>query len=169
MGSMATDLARFLAEAANIPYAAERVAAEAPQHRVRSTQPFYLGKYEVTRAQWQAAMNGDPSKFKESPQHPVEQVSWDDAQLFLAKLNELSGSPPLRFVLPTEAQWEYACRAGTTTAYHFGDAAEQIGQYGWWRQNSGGKTHPVGQLGQNAWGLYDMAGNVREWCSDWIA
>ena len=139
---------------------------EMPQHRVRITRPFYLGKYLVTQEQWEAVMGSNPSEFK-GPKNPVEHVSWDDCQTFLAKLTADTGGQQGKFVLPTEAQWEYACRAGSTTKYCFGDDARQLGAYGWYVANSERKTHPVGQKKPNAWGLYDMHGNVGEWCADW--
>ena len=139
---------------------------EKPQHRVRITRPFYLGKYLVTQAQWQAVMGGNPSHFK-GPENPVEMVSWNDCQVFLDKLNAKSDGRGGKFQLPTEAQWEYACRAGTTTRHYFGDEETGLGEYAWYLANSGGKTHPVGEKKPNAWGLYDMHGNVLDWCGDW--
>jgi formylglycine-generating enzyme required for sulfatase activity/serine/threonine protein kinase len=147
-------------------WAKDRIPTEGPQHKVKISRPFYLGKYEVTQAQWEAVMGSNPSKFP-GPMNPVEQVSWDDVQQFLAKLNAAFEKKGLLFGLPTEAGWEYACRAGTTTAFCFGDNPAMLAQYGWFNGNSGGKTHPVGQGQPNAWGLYDMHGNVWEWCSDW--
>ncbi len=168
MGSPEAERQEMLeaAKARNLEWAIRMIPSEGPQHRVKISKPFYLGKYEVTQAQWQAVMSNNPSKFQD-PMHPVEQVSWDDIQPFLAKLNMRFEKKEMRFGLPTEAQWEYACRAGTTTTFSFGDNPALFAQYGWYRDNSGGKTHPVGQRKPNAWGLYDMHGNVFEWCSDW--
>jgi len=147
-------------------YPVEETRCEYPRHRVRITRPFYLGKYLVTQAQWQAVMGGNPSHFK-GPENPVEMVSWNDCQVFLDKLNAKSDGRGGKFQLPTEAQWEYACRAGTTTRHYFGDEETGLGEYAWYLANSGGKTHPVGEKKPNAWGLYDMHGNVLDWCGDW--
>ncbi len=140
---------------------------EKPQHRVRITKPFYLGKYPVTQEQWQALMGANPSHFQ-GPKNPVECVSWEDCQEFLKKVNAKTGTRGGNLVLPTEAQWEYACRAGITTKYCFGDDESMLGEYAWYEKNSAKKTHPVGQKKPNAWGLYDMYGNVWEWCQDWF-
>ena len=136
---------------------------EKPAHQVTLSQAFYLGKYPVTQAQWEAVMGTNPSVFK-GADRPVENVSWDDVQAFMRKLNEREGVDHYR--LPTEAQWEYACRAGSSTRYHFGDDAARLGKYAWYDANSGRRTHPVGQKQPNAWELYDMHSHVWEWVQD---
>jgi len=138
---------------------------EKPQHRVRITKPFYLGKYPVTQEQWEAVMGNNPSNLKGS-KSPVENVTWNDCQQFLDKLNRREGNSVGEFRLPTQAQWEYACRAGSTTRYCFGDEESRLGEYAWYDANSARKTHSVGEKKPNGWGLYDMHGNVLEWCQD---
>jgi formylglycine-generating enzyme required for sulfatase activity len=140
---------------------------EKPLHRVTISKPFYLGKYEVTQGQWLAVMGSNLSKFTDDPQLPVENVSWDDVQEFIRKLNTREGGRGYEYRLPSEAQWEYAARAGSPMAYSFGDNTSQFGDYAWYGANAGRKTHPVGQKLPNAWGLYDMHGNVWEWVQDW--
>lgn len=146
-----------------------------PQHRVRISKPFYLGKYEVTQEQWQSVMGNNPSRYRDlvghglsQPQNeakcPVGCVSWNDCQSFLGKLK--AKVPGTELCLPTEAQWEYACRAGSTGDYCYGDGDANLGDYAWYRENSDGWPHPVGQKKPNAWGLYDMHGNVWEWVAD---
>ena len=142
-------------------------AAEKPVHTVVLTKAFLLGRYEVTQAEYRAITGASPSKFV-GERRPVEQVSWDDAMAFCRKLTErerAAGRLPEghEYTLPTEAQWEYACRAGTT-----GDYAGSLDAMAWYSANSGSQTQPVGQKQPNAWGLYDMHGNVFEWCFDWI-
>ena len=141
------------------------------QHRVcvHNGGGFWVGKYEVTQAQWEKIMGSNPSDFK-GADRPVEQVSWNDAQAFLQKLNATAGAgsePALTFRLPTESEWEYAARAGTQTDYSFGDDPAQLGDYAWYLENSGHQTHPVGQKQPNDFGLHEMYGNVWEWCQDW--
>ena len=140
---------------------------EGPIHQVVISKSFYMGVYEVTQAQWEAVMGTYPSKFNGKPAHPVEQVSWEDCQKFVKKINGMGIGT---FRLPTEAEWEYACRAGTKTVYSFGDEVAKLKEYGNYEDTPkwGDKsTAPVGSFKPNAWGLYDMHGNVYEWCNDW--
>ena len=137
---------------------------ERPQHRV-TVAPFWMGTYPVTQAEWQKIMGKNPSYFK-GERRPVETVSWNACQAFLKNFRSLGDFGNLTPRLPSEAEWEYACRAGTQTAYSFGDDPAQLGDYAWYSENSGGETHPVGQLKPNAFGLCDMHGNVWEWCAD---
>ena len=132
-----------------------------PCHLVRITREFVLQTTPVTQGQWQAVMGSNPSRFKGDASRPVEKVSWEDAQAFIGKLNGVSIGG---FRLPTEAEWEYACRAGTPEHYI---KKEVLDEMCWFKDNSGGETHPVGLKQPNAWGLYDMLGNVEEWCQDW--
>ena len=132
-----------------------------PTRMVRISKPFHMSVYEVTQEQYEKIMNRNPSRFK-GPRRPVETVSWRDAQSFCRKLSNIDGR---RYRLATEAEWEHACRAGTTTAYYWGDDFGD--RYAWAITNSKAATHEVGTRLPNAWGLYDMAGNVAEWCEDW--
>jgi formylglycine-generating enzyme required for sulfatase activity len=136
---------------------------EAPIHKVIIEYSFYIGKYPVTQKQWEKVTENNPSNFKDEDR-PVESVSWNDVQEFVQKLNEKEGADKYR--LPSEAEWEYACRAGTQTRYSFGDDESKFNEYAWYGKNSGYETHPAGQKKPNSWGLYDMNGNVWEWVQD---
>ena len=145
------------------------------QHRVTLTKGFWMGETEVTQGLWQKVMGGNPSRFQSGDDYPVENVSWDDCQEFIEALNSRHPQPGFKWALPTEAQWEYACRAGSTTAYFWGDAlngdkANCNGNHPYGTTAKGPyrrSTAPVKSYAPNAWGLYDMHGNVWEWCADW--
>ena len=136
---------------------------EQPVHKVKISKPFYLGTYPVTQREWKAVMGDNPSIFK-GDDLPVDNVSWNHVQEFIKNLNQKEGADKYR--LPSEAEWEYACRAGTTTRYSFGDDERKLGEYAWYSSNSDKKTHPVGEKKPNPWGLYGMHGNIREWVQD---
>jgi formylglycine-generating enzyme required for sulfatase activity len=136
-----------------------RGASEGPQHPVRMTRGFWMFDTPCTQALWQAVMGNNSSVFP-FPTHPVEEVSWGDCQEFVGRLNGMMEG--LSLSLPSEAQWEYACRAGTQGARYLAD----LDAIAWYRKNSRGQTHPVGEKAPNAWGLYDMLGNLWEWCQD---
>lgn len=137
------------------------------QHEVTLTKPFYCGKSPVTQGQWQQVMGSNPSYFKEvGGKGPVENLEWIDCQRFLKKLCRIESVPECTYRLLTESQWEYMCRAGTDTCFHFGNDPSALGAYAWYRDNSRGTTHPVGQKDPNGFGLYDTYGNVYEWCLD---
>ena len=132
------------------------------QHLVTISKGFYMSTTPVTQGQWVAVMNTDPSKWQ-GDDLPVEQASWFDAVAFCRKLSQMEGKT---YRLPTEAEWEYACRAGTSGQYNTGDADAAMAVAGWYADNSNGQTHSVAMKLPNAWGLFDMHGNVWQWCSD---
>jgi len=150
---------------------------EGPTHEVIFKNPFFIGKYPVTQKQWEKVMGNNPSRFK-GEDRPVEMVSWIGVHKFVEKLNEKESTDKYR--LPSESEWEYACRAGTQTRYHFSNDESKLGEYAWysgydtyeeWEKNKDKilkecETHPVGQKKPNPWGLYDLHGNVWEWCRD---
>jgi len=138
---------------------------EMAQHKVTITESFLIGKCEVTQEQWATIMGTNPSGFKGS-KLPVETVSWNDCMLFCTKIGERTGR---RIALPTEAQWEYACRAGTKSRWSFGSSDKNAGDFVWIDSNSSGTTHPVAAKKPNPWGLHEMHGNVWEWCADWYS
>jgi formylglycine-generating enzyme required for sulfatase activity len=140
---------------------------EGPVHRVKISKPFYMGKYEVTQEQYYIIAKSKPSKFKQDDR-PVETVSWEQAESFCKKLSKIKEGS---YRLPTEAEWEYAGRAGCQERFSFGEdpAYSQIGEYAWYSENSNSETHPVGQKKPNSFGLYDIHGNVWEWCSDFYS
>jgi len=136
---------------------------EGPRRVVTITKPFYIGVYEVTQRQFEAVTGKNPSLTTKGDNHPVQWVNWFDARKFCKKLSEKTGK---KYRLPTEAEWEYACRAGTETPWFFGKGSKDIGFYAWYSGNSKNKIHPVGQKKPNPWGLYDIYGNVSEWIYD---
>jgi formylglycine-generating enzyme required for sulfatase activity len=137
-----------------------------PKHVVTITKGFYLGKYEVTQAQFELIMGSNPSRSTKAPNCPVDRVSWADALKFCADVAHKT-KRPVR--LPTEAEWEYASRAGRSTPWFFGNDPSKLGEYAWFKDNAGGKSHPVGQKKPNPWGLYDIYGNVNERVADTYA
>ena len=136
---------------------------ERPVHQVTISSDFWMGQFPVTQRQWQEVMGGNPSDFQAAgPEAPVEQVSWNDVQAFLAKVNAIQTRWTVR--LPAEAEWEYAARAGST-----GETYGSLDDIAWYGGNASRTTHPVGQKLPNAFGLYDMLGNVWQWCQDWFS
>jgi formylglycine-generating enzyme required for sulfatase activity len=146
-----------------------RSAVERPKHVVRIPAPFYLGKYEVTQAQWKAILGSNPSRFR-GDDRPVDSVSWADSRKFLETLNqrlaESGRGAGTELRMPSESEWEAACRAGSQTRFSGGDGLDALERAGWFSGNAGGGTHPVGRKAPNAWGFHDMHGNVREPCLD---
>jgi len=143
---------------------------EKPQHHVRITKPFCIAQYLLTHEQWVAVMGEGSTSYTKAPKDPEDRITRESSRAFLTRLNAKISIKGWRFALPTEAQWEYACRAGSTTRYCFGDDSARLGEYAWYRDNSrrDGKwtTHPAGEKKPNAWGLYDMHGSVGEYCQD---
>ena len=135
---------------------------ESPLRGIEITRPYYIGRFPVTQEQYQTVMGVNPGSFR-GQNLPVDQVSYTDARAFCRALSKVSG---VQVTLPTEAQWEYACRAGTTTRFYSGEREEDLSRIAWWRRNSEKRVHPVGQLAPNTFGLYDMLGNVWELCLD---
>jgi formylglycine-generating enzyme required for sulfatase activity len=152
-----------LIRAGSFMMGSEKSGDEKPVHKVTFDKPFYMGKYKVTQAQWEAVMGSNPSAYK-GARNPVENVSWEECQKFMAKLNEKV--PGRQFSLPSEAQWEYACRAGSTGDYCYGDGDGRLNEFAWYSGHAGEKPHPVGEKKPNAWGLYDMHGNLWEFCAE---
>ena len=140
------------------------------QHTATIVKSFYMGQCEVTQSQWKAVMQNNPAQFADNPNRPVETVSWDDCQAFINQLNAISDLDGL-FRLPTEAEWEYACRAGTESRFYWGDdpSLSEVQNYAWIDTNSNAATHDAGTKYPNPSGLFDMSGNVSEWCQDWYA
>jgi formylglycine-generating enzyme required for sulfatase activity len=145
-------------------------AEERPAHKVTFRGPFAMAKFEVTQELWQAVMGNNPSKWK-GPRNSVELISWDEANAFCRKVTQelrrrklIEQNEVIR--LPSEAEWEYVCRAGTTTAYSFGESAKELTHYAWFTGNAAGNDPPVGRKKPNPWGFYDMHGYVWEWCAD---
>jgi formylglycine-generating enzyme required for sulfatase activity len=141
---------------------------ETPQHEVTITRPYYIQTTEVTQGQWKAVMGFNPSGLKNCGKNcPVEKVSWHDVEEFIKRLNQKEEADTYR--LPTEAEWEYACRAGSVTEFCFGEEKNKLDYYAWHNSNSDDWTHHVHRKRPNAWGIYDMHGNVWEWCQDWYS
>jgi formylglycine-generating enzyme required for sulfatase activity len=145
--------------------------SEKPSHNSKINKSFYISKYPTTQENWEKIMGNNPAKFIESGKNaPIESITWDEVQIFIKKLNEKEGLIAEKgYRLPTESEWEYACRAGNSTIFYFGDDPGLAGEFAWCEKNSESKTHPVGLKKPNSWGLFDMVGNVWEWCQDWYS
>jgi len=152
------------------------IYSESPVHEVTFTDEFYFGKYLITQNQWENVMGTNPSYFRKSPEHPVENISWEEAKEFCRRLTERCGT---QVRLPSESEWEYVCRSGTENEFFFTSAGpfidetgifletrRSLRQYAWFNENSRGETHAVGDKKPNPWGIYDIIGNVWEWCED---
>jgi formylglycine-generating enzyme required for sulfatase activity/serine/threonine protein kinase len=168
MGSTKELIEEDLRSAPNWSWLKSCLRSEVPQHRVRITKPYRLGATEVTQEDYERVMRSNPSKHQGNLKRPVDKVSCDDAVEFCRRLSELreEKAAKRRYALPTEAQWEYACRAGTTTRWYSGNDEAGLADFAWNADNGAGQTHVVAQKRSNAWGLYDMHGNVHEWCQD---
>ena len=172
MGSTEAELEKFRmqSEAYDDGWGLSHLKTEGPQHRVKISKPFYMSRYEMTRAQWKSVTGNDHvnrSYHQGEPDiMPVVEISWHDCQKMIESLNDQFKDPPFEFALPTEAQWEYACRAGTTSPFYYGTLEEVLQNKFWYFGNQNRKEQPVGLLSPNAWGLYDMHGNVHEWVFD---
>jgi formylglycine-generating enzyme required for sulfatase activity len=165
------------------PVSEQNRSSDEAQHSVTLTRPFEMQTTDVTQAQYVQVMGNNPSRFQASencsgsftevqgvamcPNHPVENVTYDDAQLFISRFNQAHSSEGYTYRLPTEAEWEYAARAGSQAAYSFGSDPNQLGAYAWTYENAGGQSHEVGTRKPNTFGLYDMHGNVWQWVQDW--
>ena len=144
-----------------------RFIAEGRRHQVTLTRGFWMGKFPVTQQQWERVMGNNPSHAK-GPRLPVDQVNWNDCQTFIQALNRILATKDLTASLPAEAQWEYACRAGSETRFWSGDRVTDLARVAWFADNSDDQAHEVGRKPANPWGLCDMHGNVWQWCQDWL-
>ena len=170
MGTNESERTRLIQSArkADDGFLSDVIPEEGPQHRVLISRPFYLGKYELSRAAWRTVIQDSEATFEHEGSLPVE-VTWEGARRYIDELNQTIDRSEHVFALPTEAQWEYACRAGTPDLWCCGNAAEDLNNFAWFNENAQGEVQPVGRLQPNAWGLHDMHGNLWEWCADWYS